>query len=467
MVKINLPKEKKYIIYFMITLITTLAMFTTFNYIDGQSLLAYSVTTWDAIFSGDISSFYALKLENLRNAYQPDSLETPIAMFPAVIWSLPVWLTHTFNGNYDVSGLFCIYWFKLIYIIFTIITAYAGYSIIKFFNTKSNNNDSIIALFFILSSPEILISTMYAGQDEIFYIAFMMLALNSFVKKDNKWFLIWSICSVACCDLMLVPVLALLLISENKLYKIVYKLLLTLVPRLVWALLTIGAPYKSLLEGGDAYEISDIFNIFTIETTTGSASIASLLMVLLFFYAYNIKNKESDDIELKRKAIWFITALTVVMSFIMQNHFYRFCIYTPFFIVLLFISRNEKVNVFLYMISLYLRMFTGGYNSPMNINTEYTASGSWAEKICILVGSKKYDTYDGLNAKILEKLPILESMVPMMNGIVLACILLILYHTYTNKKCELDIPVSRKYSDFMIVSCMSLYLTVFYMLLFK
>ena len=94
-----LVEKKIYIFYLVITALTTIAMFLTFKYLDAQTLLAHAVTGWDAVLSGNLSSFYALKLENARDAVQPDGLLTPVAMFPIMIWSLPVWLTHTFNGN--------------------------------------------------------------------------------------------------------------------------------------------------------------------------------------------------------------------------------------------------------------------------------------------------------------------------------------------------------------------------------
>ena len=460
-----LVEKKIFIFYLFISALTTISMFLTFKYLDAQTLLAHAVTGWDAVFSGNPSSFYALKLENARDAVQPDGLLTPVAMFPIMIWSLPVWLTHTFNGNYAVSSLGCIYYYKIVLFLFTILLAYAACSIIKYFVGEDEKENQLLTAIFIISSPELLLCTMYAGQDEIFYIAFMALAINSFIRKNNKWFMIWSVCAVACCDIMLAPVLALILISNKKFLSIILKTVVLLIPRTVWALATIGAEYKSYLEGGDTFQVSEIFNVLVMDTTTGQASIAAIAFVLILLYSFNLK--EDDDKEYMRKAVWIIASMMTVIAFLMENHFYRLFLYMPFVIVLIMISENKKINTFMYMLIIYIRMFTGGYNSPMTLNTEYVAEGSFAQKLCDLFGSDKYNVYDCLTTKLIEKAPILESLVPTMNGIAIAGIVVILYLTFKNKKKDIDIPFSRSVINGLIVFCMPVYLLLFYMLLFK
>ena len=128
---------------------------------------------------------------------------------------------------------------------------------------------------------------------------------------------------------------------------------------------------------------------------------------------------------------------------------------------------NTSIGLFLLMIMSYTRMFAGGYEDPQNINTIYVIKHKWIMAICNMTGSTKYDVYDGLYPKILEKVPMLANFVTVANAISVVGILLVLYIFYPKQKKTFDFPISSKVSVVLYTLCMPLLMLVFFALLFR
>lgn len=465
--------KKDFIGYALITGIVTFLMLLTFNYWDGQTLMVWSVSNWDILVEGRIRDFYVEKQLNLRGAIQTDGCSSPLMLIPQMLWNFPIWLTHYFNGNLYVGTVACVYWYKLFLVVMTVLCGGVCYRLIYLLSGGKKEN-AILGGLLVCASPEVLLSTMYTGQDEIVYLLFILLALYSALSNRKKSFLAWSVCAVTCCPIMLIPFGIILLLKEKRLSRIIADSLIVLLPTIVWALVSIGAPSKSEVAIDSGSFVSEMMELLGFNTTTGTASVAGIMLVLLACWCYFDNRYSFDstaDANSQYGVIWYVTAAMMLISFLMNNFFYRLLLYVPF-IVILILGKERKendglsLNLLLLTVLAYLRMFVGGYESPQNMNTSYVVKSSLILKICEWTGSTKYDTYDDLNSKMISRLPTLANYVSLMNATVIAIVLILLYVNHPRCRKEYEVTVPCKASAVGYILCMPLYLLVFYGLLF-
>lgn len=464
--------KKSFIVLAVISGITTLLMLLTFNYWDGQTLMAWSVNNYDILVEGRIRDFYIDKQVNLRGAIQTDGCSSPFMLIPQMIWNFPIWITHYFNGNLNVATLPCIYWYKLFLVVMTILCGCVCYKII--YQLTNDKNRATMGLLLMCATPEVILSTMYTGQDEVVYLFFILMALYSSINNKKRAFIVWSMCAITCCPIMLIPFTVMLFVKEKKILKIVMSYLIVFIPTILWEVISIGAPAKEVVGIDSGAFASGMMDLINFSSTTGMVSVAGVILVVLVFWCYYDKSStfEVETVALNDsiQIIWYVAVSMILISFLMDNFFYRLLLYVPFVLILVLGSEKKRtlsLNMFLVSVLAYLRMFTGGYNSPQNMNTTYVARTNILMKICEMTGSTKYDVYDGLNDKILEKLPLLADYVTLMNAVIIAAALILLYINHPKNRREYELAIPVKVSVIFNVLCMPLFLFVFYGLLLK
>lgn len=464
--------KRMFIVLLGIAIFTSALVLITFNYWDGQTLMVWSVNNYDLLAEGRIRDFYVYTQMNLRGAIHPDGCSSPFMLIPQMIWNLPIWLTHYFNGNLYIATLPCIYWYKLFLLVMTGLCGFVCFKIV--YQMTSDRKKGLWSFLLVVASAETILSTMYTGQDEIVYLFFGLAALYSILNDKKKAFIVWSTCAITCCPIMLIPFLTIEFLFEKKLFKLIRDVLITLSPNFLWSIISIGAPAKEKVSIDSGIYMNEMMNLNFINLPTGVCSVLAILIVLLFFKCYYTKMESVTDelsgYERKRMIIWYMTLSMALISFAMYNDFYRLLLYVPLVVILIMARKEEgntSIGLFLLMILSYLRMFTGGYGDPQNINTIYTVKHKWIMAICNLTGSTKYDVYDGLNPKILEKLPVLGDFVSVMNAISVASIILILYIFFPKQKKVFEFPISKSISVVLYTLCMPLFMVIFFALLFK
>lgn len=471
--KKNLNYKKVIMILLGISVFFSVIMLLLYNYWDGQTLLAWSVSNWDLLVEGRLRDFYTDKLVNLRGAIHPDGCGNPFMLVPIMLWNFPIWITHYFNGNYFVGTLPCIYWYKVFLLIITGVLALGVYKIIiKFGNTSELG---WIGVLLIMASPEILLSTMYSGQDEVVYLALFVWAFYAKMLEKEKCFYFLSLCAITCCPLMMLPFLVVLICSQKNIFKILIACLGMLIPTALWEIFSIGAKNKSYLNLNSGSFIADMMNRVEIPTSTGVASLSAILIICLlfvvYFYAENdYTNPINNPMILWEKSIWYMTIAFVILSFLMENMFYRLLLYVPFLVVLILIRDKQEANVFnLFIVTVlsYCRLLMSGYNSPQTLNTIYVAKSPLLLKVCALTGSNKYEVYDALFDKLVEKIPMLNDLATMINAVIIMCIIILLFCNHPWQKKEYKMQGSSLIILSMYVACIPLAIVVFMALLLK
>lgn len=322
---------------------------TVFWYGDGQSLTVYSVEFWDALFSGRVQDYYTVTVENLRNAPHGGGTGFVLAILPWAIWNFPIWLTHTFSGNFTVLTPLCIIWSKLFLVLCWVAVGMMCYHIVVFF-TRDKERASI-APFFIWGSGTIFISVGYAMQDEIIYILFFLLAIYCFLNNQQGWSTFWMVMSVTLYPVMMILALFLIIAKSKNIIKIFFYCILSLLPTFL-AIFLFAAPSPPPDTTTIVDYLSWYFERTQILTPFGSLSFFALFLTILYclFYFTNF----SSSIVKNGMLIYSLAFCTVSMTLLSWMHFYRLFCYLPFLIICIFLCNSKSKNrVSLFLLTIF------------------------------------------------------------------------------------------------------------------
>ena len=164
-------------------------MFATFKYLDFEMMTVWSIDFWDLFFEGRLHKFYPYTSLRLRMREELVAVCTGnyLWLIPWAIWNLPVWSIHKVTGTIKVTEFFSFMWSKVFLIILTFVAIYYLCKIVE--SVKGSKEYNKLIGLLVLASPEILMSTCYAGQDEILYIALFTMALYYFLENKKKSFI--------------------------------------------------------------------------------------------------------------------------------------------------------------------------------------------------------------------------------------------------------------------------------------
>lgn len=415
-----------------------------------------------------MGGFYTDKAINLRGAMHSDmsaeGLISPFMYILQSIWCLPIWLTHYFNGNLYIGTIGCVYYYKVLLFILTVVMAYYCYKLAK--ELSGSGYKSLLSGLFVLGSSEILLSTGYSGQDEIVYLCATIMALDSLVRNRMKLFVGLSIFVVTLFPLMIVPLFAMLVLRQKNLIKIIIDVVIMFIPSALWMLISSGMEGKYTANTMNE-QFAWIIDYIGIPVANGSASLMVLVSLAVFVICFYLDRNISS-----RQIVWFSSLLPIYLSFFTNSLFYRSLLFVPFVCILITMCEGKSFDLAVLMMAVlnYVRFFTLGIKSPMHMNTLYTGDNKAVVAFCQSFGSTKYEAYDPLINKIIEKAPTLGNLGSSLNAVNVLAILILLWMTFSDKnskKLESRELISYKISFFAYMVCIPVYLMVFFVLLVK
>lgn len=442
-------------------------MLFTFYYCDTRSLTVWAMNIWDLISENRLMEFYEYSAENLREAFHDNCKGNFMMLFPLAIWNLPVWFMQHFGGMPYTLTTTLVIWSKLFFVFCTVITAVFGYKICSLMHVDKNKK--WLAVCLILVSPEILVSTCYAGQDEIVYICLFMIAIYFYLRGKMIPFLICSILSITFSFIMIMPYLLLVLIKEKNVIKDIFYVGITIVPTVIFEYVYRDVEAYQNCKTDLALWIDEMFGLSTIETTYGSMSVMAVLLVLVYFFAYtsiHLTRNLAEDIP---KVFFMLTIVMSAASFLLDNYFYRCFLYVPFLIIFLMISKQSlEMNMFLLVILTYVRMYLClGVNNTQNMNMLYLLqSGTMMRWVNNYSNPWYLEVGLSMNEVLLDKFPVLASLTGLFSSIAFAAVLLLLFSNSPLCRKEYKININAKLLIFGYAMCMPLFMAAFYVMVF-
>lgn len=165
-----------------------------------------------------------------------------------------------------------------------------------------------------------------------------------------------------------------------------------------------------------------------------------------------------------------MSAAFLSISFLMENFFYRLMLYVPFILILVLTNKkdnNMNLNIFLITLLEYLRMITGGYESPQNMNTAYVALTGVMTRLLELTGSEAVGSYRYVVGKLVENVSIIGKLIPAFNAVIVVCAALLLFINHERNSRDYKLNINYRLSTVIYIACMPLFMVVFYAILFR
>lgn len=259
--------------------------------------------------------------------------------------------------------------------------------------TLAKEEKKIIAILFAIS-PEVLMSTMYAGQDEVMYLALYVIALYYFLEEKIIRAYICAAISAVFCPQMLIPFLALLMIREKSVVKIGSVVIGTMIPLFM---------FEFVYRNNQIYIDNKLNLLDMIQDMLGktsdlfsNASILGIIIVVILFICY--VNEFIWDEEGKRNIIYINTLIFCAINVYASDHFYRLFTYVPFLILIIVLNKNNKrMNMFLLLCLTYARTYIACKTTgQQNMNTMYVFNDSLYAGIAAKLGSTTYGRHIGM-----------------------------------------------------------------------
>lgn len=399
-----------------------------FRYHDGVTFTAWSVTFWDSLFSGNVGQYFTYSVGSMRGAFHDASLVEWITFFPWIIWNFPLWLTHPASKNPDVSGMKCVLWSKMFLVVCLVVLCIYVYKILMRI-TKEDFAFSLAGVLMVASSLEMLDSIAYGGQDEVVYLATLIIALHQFVIGKNKSAFVFCVISVTLNPLMIIPVGVLLLTVEKRIWKLLVQAVICYLPSFLFgviyrndAVYQMGQPNVNNLG-----TFQSMMNTGTVGTTLGTTSIAVTVLVILAFVAYMRKTSEE---ELAETLIYNVSIAFFALNFLTFAIWYRFCLYVPFFVLMIGLSKeNRNIKVFLLELAFVAR-FISSLTNFYNLSYDFSS----------VIGAKLWGDVSG---SVVDTTSLMvDNLLYVIKPIVLACgiILMVICNKRFKKELKFDIP---------------------------
>lgn len=464
--KMNMSQQSIYTYLLYGVALTVFIMFTLFKYIDFEVMTVWTINFWDCLFDGSLMDFFEYTIENARGITPTRCRGNYLWLIPWCVWNFPVWLYCVITGTVKVTAFWMFYWSKIYILLLTIVIIVYICKIANSIIALTTEEKKLMALL-IAISPELLMSTMYAGQDEVLYLSLYVVALYYFLEEKIKRAYICAALSAVFCPQMLLPFLVLLMIREKSVIKIGSILIGTVAPLIVFEFIyrnnTIYIDNKLDLLGMMHNMLGKTSVILS------EASILGIIIVAVLFFCYVIEFKWDEE---GKKNILYINALIFcAINVYAEDHFYRLFTYVPFLILIIMLNKNNiKMNMFLLLCLTYARTYIACKTSgQQNMNTVSVFSDSWYASLAEKLGSTTYGEYIGLYKVMFEGRQITATIDLFVNIIAFAAMLLLLYINFPknfNRKYDIEIPEKVSVAAYaicmpFILGCYMLVLLVF------
>lgn len=423
--------DKQNILFFVCLALVAISytyIMVVFRYHDGVTFTAWSVTFWDSLFSGNVGQYFTYSVNSLRGAYHDASLVEWITFFPWIIWNFPLWLTHPASKNPDVGGMRCLLWSKMFLVMCLVILCIYVYKILMQI-TKNDFTFSLAGVLLVASSLEVLDSVAYGGQDEVVYLATLAIALHQFIKGKKRSGFVFCVISVTLNPLMIIPVAVILVTLEKRIWKLLIEAVICYLPTFLF-----GVAYRNdtVYQMGQPNvnnlgTFQSMMNTGTVVTTVGSTSIAVTVLVILVFVAYM---RTVSEEELAETLIYNVSVAFFALNFLTFAIWYRFCVYVPFFVLMIGLSKeNRNIKVFLLEL-LFVTRFIASLANFYNLSYDFSSS----------IGMKIWGDTTGSIVNITGLF--YDNMFYIIRPIVLACgiILMVICNRRFKKELKFDIP---------------------------
>ncbi|MGN0557005.1 MAG: hypothetical protein ACI4IV_04055 [Acutalibacteraceae bacterium] len=328
-----------------------LLVFCSTAYSDLKSLTIWSTNIWDVTLDSNIFHLYEYSAKNVYGAPHQFMGSELMSVLPWSIWNLPIWIAQRFFGKIIVKSPLSLAWSKLFLVVLSVVLLYYTYKICMLIT--GDRVKSRWCMFFTASSFPILLGVCYAGQNDILMITASVIAIYYMISDKSIKFLIWSAIAISIKPFFLLAFIAVLLLKEKNVIKIILYTLVAMIGIFLQKLMFYNAPmYEESMNSGPSVGMIKTMFPQNIKTAFGPISFFAIALVVICFYAYTRNFSDSKggaDANLYSKYIIYIINL-VYFSYLIFSPFsyYRIVLLVPFLYIMICVNpRNSGYGLLL------------------------------------------------------------------------------------------------------------------------
>ena len=435
--------DKVYLAEWILAAATGLFVFLTTSTWDSQSLTIWSTNVWDSIADGRFREFYELTAENANNVHHVHMGSEIMSVLPWSVWNLPIWIMQRFFGKPIMSSALMLAYSKLFLVVVTVIVLIYAKKIAML--VTGDKTKSVWAMFLTASSTYIYLSVCYSGQNDIFMIAASVLAVYSLFKGRRWAFVAWSALAISIKPFFLLPFLAVVLIGEKNILKIILNSVLASSGLLLQKLIFRGAPgYEESMNTGPAKQMLEGMFPSNLNTNFGGISFFAITLVLIYFYCYTRDFKTEDFADKNslaaKYAIYMITVTYTCYLVFSPFSFYRLAILTPYLYIVL--VQNDEMRFFNALFDFAMQF---GLMMRLVLRGSKLFQTRFINKAVaqrFFGGTVEYDEaskYASIDNYLYDKNQLWEKIQPMFSGVAVVCAVLLLVLNHPEKHVSLKI----------------------------
>lgn len=319
-------------------------MLLLFVYIDLESLTIWSTNMLDVLFNKDITKYYEYTASNIYNAPHQYVSGTLYNFMPWAIWNIPIWILQRFLNIPILKTPLSLIWSKLFLVFCLIITLYFAYKIVM--ELTKDKNKALFTIFLSGTFFYTYVGVFYAGQTDIHICMFATISLYMLLKNKDKWFLLFASLAVATKYFFFFPIIAITLLLEKDIFKIIKKLFLIVLPILIFSLIVHNFPMYDISSRANPIfnMLEGLINSSITIMNGGKLSLFILSEIIIYFLCYITKPK--DEKEKNYYVIYYTVASLMVMFMFSNFQFYRMILLMPFMYILFSLNhKNLKLNI--------------------------------------------------------------------------------------------------------------------------
>lgn len=319
-------------------------MLLLFVYVDLESLTIWSTNMLDVLFNKDITKYYEYTASNIYNAPHQYVSGTLYNFMPWAIWNIPIWILQRFLNFPILKTPLSLIWSKLFLVFCLIITLYFAYKIVM--ELTKDKNKALFTVFLSGTFFYTYVGVFYAGQTDIQICMFATISLYMLLKNKEKWFLLFASLAVATKYFFFFPIIAIILLLEKDIFKIIKKLFLIVLPILIFSLIVHNFPMYDISSKANPIfnMLEGLINSSITIMNGGKLSLFILSEIIIYFLSYITKPK--DEKERNYYVIYYTVASLMVMFMFSNFQFYRMILLMPFMYILFSLNhKNLKLNI--------------------------------------------------------------------------------------------------------------------------
>lgn len=306
----------------------------------------HGINFWSILRSGKLREFYELNICTSGNIFN-DVIKGGCAYHFLVyiifaVWNLPLAIVKHFTGIYFVMNSFpCLIWMKLLPVLFEVLSILMVKKILDTMEMRSEMREIFLYLYAssILGITAVFITCQY----DIIGVFFILLGIDSYIKKDYIKFNLFLGIAVCFKTFALILYIPLLLMMEKRIIYLVKNIIIMSLPYILLSIPFYGhhrifleIPYLAMIFN----RVPSIFNWFVVV----------YIVLLVFCYSSSALRVSS-----KPSVVYWVCFVAAASFFGLNWTFpYWAIIMSPFIVLLIASADTEKyeINLLIEMVAL-------------------------------------------------------------------------------------------------------------------